>query len=79
MSQLVERSSLDLRYQPIGQPTGRDVFPGFIVRSSASKENTLRSRDEMERLWKQSQKRMSSEEYMEQPFDRWQSDHPMCA
>ena len=73
------RSSLDLRYQPIGQPTGRDVFPGFIVRSSASKENTLRSRDEMERLWKQSQKRMSSEEYMEQPFDRWQSDHPMCA
>jgi len=71
------RSSLDLRYQPLGQPTGRDVFPGFVVRSSTQK--VLESRDEWERLWKETQKRMSSENYKEQPFDRWKADHPMCA
>lgn len=27
------RWSFDLRYQPIGQPTGRDELPGMIVRS----------------------------------------------
>ena len=25
------RISLDLRYQPIGQPTGRPAFPGFVA------------------------------------------------
>ena len=71
------RSSLDLRYQPIGQPTGRDVFPGFVVRSS--KQKVLENRDEWERLWKETQKRMSASDYKEQPFDRWKSDHPLCA
>ncbi len=28
------RWSFDLRYQPIGQPTGRAVFPGFVARSA---------------------------------------------
>ena len=27
------RWSFDLRYNPIGQPTGRGAFPGFIARS----------------------------------------------
>ena len=27
------RWSFDLRYQPIGQPTGRPAFPGFVARS----------------------------------------------
>ena len=29
------RWSFDLRYQPIGQPTGRSVFPGFVARNQA--------------------------------------------
>lgn len=27
------RWSFDLRYQPIGLPTGRPLFPGFVARS----------------------------------------------
>ena len=58
---------------------GRDVFPGFVVRSSNPDQKKLQSRDDWEKLWKDTQKRMSSEDYVEQPFDRWQSDHPLCA
>jgi phytanoyl-CoA hydroxylase len=43
------RASLDLRYQPLGEPTGRDVFPGFVVRSTNPKLEPLRSRDEWEK------------------------------
>jgi phytanoyl-CoA hydroxylase len=71
------RSSLDLRYQPLGQPTGREVFPGFVARSSNIKP--LQSRDEWERLWKETQKQMSLEAYSVKPFDRWDADHPLCA
>lgn len=71
------RSSLDLRYQPIGQATGRNVFPGFVARSSVQRE--LRSRDEWEQLWKDAQQCMSSNDYIEQPFDRWQDNHSLCA
>ncbi|CAB9505232.1 deoxypentalenic acid 11-beta-hydroxylase [Seminavis robusta] len=74
------RTSLDLRYQPLGEPTGRDMFPGFVVRSSNPEQRTLQSRDDWEKLWKDTQKRMASKDYVEQPFDRWQSsDHPLCA
>lgn len=71
------RSSLDLRYQPLGDPTGRDVFPGFVVRSS--QHEVLQSRDKWEELWRETQKRMSSPNYKGSPFDRWRGDHPLCA
>jgi len=35
------RWSLDLRYQPIGQPTGRPVFPAFVVRSRRRPESEV--------------------------------------
>ena len=35
------RWSFDLRYQPIGQPTGREWFPGFVARSRAPPETVL--------------------------------------
>ena len=35
------RWSLDLRYNPIGQPTGRAWFPGFIARSKSKPESEM--------------------------------------
>ena len=36
------RWSLDLRYNPTGQPTGRPEFPGFVARSSAPGQRAAR-------------------------------------
>ena len=36
------RWSFDLRYQPVGQPTGRPVFPDFVVRSQVQPDSVVR-------------------------------------
>ncbi|MEM7539879.1 MAG: phytanoyl-CoA dioxygenase family protein [Chloroflexota bacterium] len=62
LNQLTEHSSLenhsdqirwsfDLRYNVIGQKTGRDVFPGFIARSEAQPENVLTDASVWADLW----------------------------
>lgn len=73
------RSSLDLRYQPIGQPTGREVFPGFVARSRVDLSQETKNREPWESLWKKVRERMCVKDYIEEPFDRWQGDHVMCA
>ena len=45
------RISFDLRYNPIGQPTGRDAFPGFVARSRRAPESELRDPEEWSRSW----------------------------
>src|SRR5215213_5439118 len=45
------RWSFDLRYNPIGQPTGRSSFPGFIARSRKHPETELRDPAEWARSW----------------------------
>ncbi len=35
------RISFDLRYNPIGQPSGRPAFPGFVARSRRAPEAEL--------------------------------------
>ena len=54
------RWSFDLRYQPIGQPTGRAVFPGFIARSEAHPEQVLTDPGEWANLWWQARDRIVS-------------------
>lgn len=48
------RMSLDLRYQPTGQPTGRPAFPGFAVRSRRAPETVVRDAAIWSRLWQES-------------------------
>ena len=43
------RVSLDLRYNPTGQPTGRPEFPGFVARSRRDPSSELRDPE----AWKQ--------------------------
>ncbi|MCH8222435.1 MAG: phytanoyl-CoA dioxygenase family protein [Chloroflexi bacterium] len=45
------RWSLDLRYQPTGQHTGRTGHPDFVVRSASSPDSVLTDHDEWCRRW----------------------------
>ncbi len=45
------RWSLDLRYQPTGEHTGRTAHPEFVVRSANNPNSVMRDYDEWCRLW----------------------------
>ncbi len=71
------RISLDLRYQPIGQPTGRPAFPGFVARSAAFPEAELHNPDEWARLWYETRAKLAQQD--NPSFNRWSSDAAVCA
>ena len=75
------RWSFDLRYQPVGQPTGRSLFPGFVARSAARPESAVTDPAEWTRLWKQAQGRIVSGEAEAKFNARWDSyaSHSLCA
>ena len=76
------RWSFDLRYHPIGQPTGREAFPGFVARSRKQPERALRDAGEWTRNWLETRKRMSRINQggqKEVSFGRWKEDHLDCA
>ena len=71
------RWSLDLRYNPIGQATGRPWFPGFVARSRAHPEQALDDPEEWGRLWDE-----AGAELMKGPtpvYNRWKTGDPLCA
>jgi len=45
------RFAFDLRYQPVGQPTGRPGFPAFLARSTVSPDAVLADGDAWKMLW----------------------------
>jgi ectoine hydroxylase-related dioxygenase (phytanoyl-CoA dioxygenase family) len=71
------RWSFDLRYQPIGKPTGRPVFPGFVARSRANPASELRDWRAWSQLWLDARARLAERELA--PFNRWTKDQPVCA
>ena len=71
------RLSFDLRYQPIGQPTGRPAFPGFIARSAAHPERVLRDPAAWARSWYEARERLAEQE--DPTYNRWRADAPVCA
>lgn len=73
------RWSMDLRYNPTGQPTGRPEFPGFVARSRSNPASELRDPAEWERLWMVTRERMSSHPELVGAFGRWQTGDPYCA
>jgi phytanoyl-CoA hydroxylase len=75
------RWSFDLRYNPIGQSTGREIFPGFVARSRTHPESELRSAEDWRRSWLDCRARMArinQADMDEVPFDRWADGHPDC-
>lgn len=71
------RISFDLRYSPIGHPTGRPAFPGFVVQSQKDSEAELHDPKVWENMWRETRDRLAREE--NRPFNRWSVDDPTCA
>lgn len=75
------RWSFDLRYNPIGQSTDREAFPGFVARSKAKPESQFPDPDEWDRLWLDCRSRMAkiNQDGMgDVEFSRWAVGHPDC-
>ncbi len=72
------RWSFDLRYQPIGQPTGRDEFPGFVARSRHQPEAELHDFEAWYESWMTARARLSEGESVAKTH-RWDGDAPVCA
>ena len=71
------RWSFDLRYQPIGQPTGRAAFPGFVARSRANPRSEQHSPTQWHEMWQHARDSLANGE---QPtFNRWSFDDVACA
>ncbi len=73
------RLSFDLRYQPIGLPSGRPAFDpaGFVARSKAHPETVLRDPVVWERNWASVRDALAKAE--DPTFNRWSADSPVCA
>ncbi len=71
------RWSFDLRYNPIGQPTGRGYFPGFVARSRQNPASELTDPAEWHRLWAQARHKLATEGAG--VFNRWTAENPVCA
>lgn len=73
------RWSVDLRYHPIGQATGRPAFPGFVARSRSNPSSELRDADEWARRWGKARAAIVSGRYKGPIFadSRWH-DEAVC-
>ena len=71
------RWSFDLRYNPIGQPTGRGSFPGFVARSEADPASELHDPEIWSQMWAEA--RASLAEEPDPSYNRWNLDEPACA
>ena len=71
------RWSVDLRYQPIGEPTGRPWFPGFVARSRAAPESVLTDAETWAALWHRARERLATDP--PRSFQRWPEGDSDCA
>ena len=72
------RISMDLRYQPIGQPSGRPAFApaGFIARSATRPDTVLRDPAVWAAHWLETRERLADNSPV---FNRWRADSAVCA
>ena len=71
------RWSFDLRYQPIGAPTGREWFPGFVARSRAEPDSALVDARAWADSWRDARDRLAAGDDVR--FNRWTGESPYCA
>ena len=72
------RWSLDLRYNPTGQPTGRPEFPGFVARSRRHPDSELRDPEAWAGLWKAARAQLAADPDP-RPNHRWRGTEYVCA
>ena len=71
------RWSFDLRFNKIGQPTGRAHFPDFVARSLANPASEMRDWRGYRQMWEEARARLAAAPHID--IHRWQSDAPYCA
>lgn len=71
------RWSFDLRYNPVGQPTGRPMFPGFVARSRQNPASELQDWRVWRDRWHEARARLAGHTGVK--YGRWNADSPMCA
>lgn len=71
------RWSLDLRYNPTGQATGRSVHPAFVARSHTDPSTELHDPEVWRSSWEAARERLAED--LEVVYNRWKSDAPACA
>lgn len=71
------RWSLDLRFNPTGQATGRSAHPEFVARSRIAPTSVLRDAAAWQRSWEECRERLARES--DPIYNRWDSDAPACA
>ncbi|MDX1432085.1 MAG: phytanoyl-CoA dioxygenase family protein [Gammaproteobacteria bacterium] len=67
------RWSVDLRYHPIGQPSGRPAFPGFVARSRRDPASELHDVKLWQQGWEVARRRILNGEYEGPIFRDWKS------
>ena len=65
------RWSLDLRYHPVGQASGRPAFPGFVARSRANPDTELKDPARWNRMWQDARMSIIRGEYQGLIFKDW--------
>ena len=71
------RFSLDLRYNPVGQSTGREAFPGFVARSAAQPGTELHDPIAWAQSWLNARERLAEDD--DPVFKRWDTEDLSCA
>jgi ectoine hydroxylase-related dioxygenase (phytanoyl-CoA dioxygenase family) len=71
------RVSMDLRFQPVGTPTGRPQFPGFVARSRSRPQDEVRDPVAWRAMWDQARADLAARP--SEAFNRWDADSPVCA
>lgn len=72
------RWSMDLRYNPNGQATGRDVFPGFVARSRLRPEAELHDAKVWAQMWYDARRELARAATAPS-FHRWGANATACA
>ncbi|MBV9359238.1 MAG: phytanoyl-CoA dioxygenase family protein [Chloroflexi bacterium] len=72
------RWSFDLRYQPIGQPTGRDWLPAFVARSRTEPAREVHDWQQWADLWWKSRRYVAAHPGAMKPR-RWTGTETACA
>ena len=65
------RWSLDIRYHPTGQASGRPAFPGFVARSRSNPASELRDENIWMDNWRKARQRIIDGDYQGPVFRDW--------
>ena len=66
------RWSVDIRYHPVGQPSGRPAFPGFIARSRNNPDSELHDPIRWNQLWLSARQNLIDGKYVGKLFRDWE-------